>query len=95
MARAVHAAVEAALSGQNKQDKLRAQVNHGFNQVRLVVRTPPDSNTGSLHESFMLQVHDMECSFPSSLRTLDIQHLPVLAAHAAMTASKEQMEPTD
>jgi 3-hydroxy-3-methylglutaryl CoA synthase len=33
VAKAVHAAVEAALSGQKKQDRLRAQVNHGFNQV--------------------------------------------------------------
>lgn len=32
-AKAVHAAVEAAVSGRKKQDKLRAQVNHGFNQV--------------------------------------------------------------
>jgi hypothetical protein len=34
VAKAVQAAVEVALSGQKKQDKLRAQVNHGFNQVR-------------------------------------------------------------
>jgi hypothetical protein len=34
VAQAVQAAVEAALSGQKKQDKLRAQVHHGFNQVR-------------------------------------------------------------
>lgn len=33
VARAVHAAVESAQSGQKRQDKLRAQVNHGFNQV--------------------------------------------------------------
>lgn len=34
---AVHAAVEAALAGQNKQDRLRAQMAYGFNQVGALI----------------------------------------------------------
>lgn len=36
VAKAVHEAVEAAQSGQKRQDKLRAQVNYGFNQVSII-----------------------------------------------------------